>query len=198
MNRKRLKEGLIQVYTGDGKGKTTAALGQACRAAGHGLKVLIIMFMKGTGVAGELFAAPRFHDLLTIEEFGRGCRWGALMRNGYEGCRACAECFIKKGEATDEDRAMMEYALERASKALKSGDYDLVVLDELSNALYFELISLEEVMDLLDKKPPACELIITGRNVPEEIQERAQLVTEMKAVKHPFDEGIPARWGIEY
>lgn len=199
MNRPQgLEKGHIQVYTGDGKGKTTAAIGQAFRAAGHGLSSIFIQYMKGTGYAGELFAAPRMHPLLTLEEFGRGCRWSSMIKNGYVDCRGCGECFVKKGAVTREDREMVELALKRSQQVLREETHDLVVLDELGNALYFELITLQEALNLIDLKPEKVELIITGRNVPEEIQEKADLVTEMKQVKHLYEQGITGKWGIEY
>lgn len=194
----KLEKGLIQVYTGNGKGKTTAAIGQAFRAAGHGLSSIFIHFMKGTGYAGELFATPRLFPLITMEEFGRGCRWSSMIKNGYVDCRGCGECFVKKGKGTQEDRDMMELALNRSRQVLQEGNHDLVILDELGNALFFELITLEEAQDLIDLKPESCELIITGRYVPDEILKRADLVTEMKPHKHPFDQGLTGRWGIEY
>lgn len=198
MGKKNLDRGLIQIYTGDGKGKTTAAMGLALRMVGHGLQVVVIQFMKGTGYSGELFAAPRLHPLLEIEEFGRGCTWASMIKNGYVDCRGCGECFVKKGEGTEDDYEMMELALHRSREALTDPAYDLVILDEISNALYFELISVQDVLDLLSLKRDTCEVVLTGRNVPEEILEKGDLITEMKLVRHPFQDGVPARWGVEY
>lgn len=195
---KSLSQGLIQVYTGDGKGKTTAALGQALRACGHELKVLIIHFMKGTGYAGELFAAPMLRGLLTLEEFGRGCRYASMIKNGYIGCKGCGECFVKKGQGTKDDREMMEFALARSKEALKCLEYDMIVLDEIFNALYFELIRLTEIEELLALKRKNCELILTGRNFPQELINHVDLISEVSMIKHPFQQGIAARWGIEY
>ncbi len=121
-----------------------------------------------------------------------------MIKNGYVDCRGCGECFVKKGEATQDDRDMMELALERSRQVLQEGSHDLVILDELGNALYFELVTLEEALELIELKQENCELIITGRYIPEEIMEKADLVTEMKPHKHPFDQGLTGRWGIEY
>ncbi len=198
MERRRLKQGLIQVYTGDGKGKTTAALGQALRAVGHGLNVIVIQFMKGTGYSGELFSSQRLFPNLQIEEYGRGCRWSSLIKSGYLDCTGCGECFIKKGEGTEEDKRAMAFALARARQALSDPAYDMVIFDEMNMALYFELITLEDAMALLDLKRDNCEIVITGRNAAPEVLARANLVTEMKLIKHPYEEGIEGRWGIEY
>ncbi|MEC9488099.1 MAG: cob(I)yrinic acid a,c-diamide adenosyltransferase [Halanaerobium sp.] len=192
-----LKRGLIQVYTGDGKGKTTAALGSAFRAAGHGLKTIIIQFMKGTGYSGELFAAPRLQPSIKIESFGRSCMYASLIKEGYMDCKGCGNCFIKQGEATEEDHFMARKALERVQDAFRE-DWNLVIMDEVNMALYFELLRLEEILHTIEQKPAKVELILTGRKMPDIILEKADLVTKMEAVKHPYETGVSARWGIEY
>ncbi len=173
-----LKKGLIQVYTGDGKGKTTAALGLALRAAGHGFKVYIIQFMKGWPHYGEL-KAVEFLPGVTLRQFG-------------------GPHFVDRNNPSPEDIRMAREALQEARRAMLSGDYDIVILDEINVALDFGLIPLEEVIALLEEKPEGVELVLTGRNAHPEIIRRAHLVTEMKEVKHPYREGISARKGIEF
>lgn len=170
--------GLIQVYTGDGKGKTTAALGLALRAAGHGLRTYIGQFMKGQDY-GELEGARLLSPYLTIEQYGR-------------------PTFVHVRQATPEDVRLAQEGLDRARAAMLSGHYDIVVLDEICVALHFELLTLPEVLLFLEQKPEHVELVLTGRRAPPELVERADLVTEMREVKHPYNEGVPARKGIEY
>jgi|GEM_PF-24576 len=172
------EKGLIHVYTGHGKGKTTAALGQAMRAAGQGLRVYIIQFMKGWPHYGELESVRR-HPSVTIRQFGR-------------------PDYVSKESPEPVDIRMAEEALEYAREIVSSGDYDLVVLDEINVALEWHLIRLEEVLSLLDQKPEKVELILTGRYAHPEVIARADLVTEMREIKHPYQRGIVSRRGIEY
>jgi len=170
--------GLVQVYTGDGKGKTTAALGLALRAAGHGLRTYIGQFMKGQDY-GELEAIKRLSPLITIEQFGQ-------------------PGFVHVKQATPKDVALAHAGLERVRQALHSGEYDIVVMDEINVALFFELLTVDEVLSVIEGRPPGVELVLTGRRAPEEIIAHADLVTEMREIKHPFQRGITARRGIEY
>lgn len=195
---KELEKGLVQVYTGNAKGKTTAALGLSLRAIGHGFKVFIVQFMKGSSYYGELFSIQRLYPDIQIAQYGRNCFQDSLIRQGDSKCIGCGKCFIRKGEATEDDRKMARLALEKAKSVLASGDYNIVIADELSNALYFELITIEDALDLINLRPDKVELVITGRNAPPEIIEKAGLVTEMREIKHPFQEGISSRRGIEY
>jgi len=174
---KGLSRGFVHIYTGDGKGKTTAALGLALRAAGWGLRSYIIQFMKGQAY-GEI-ASLRRQPLITIEQFGR------------------PECLHRK-DLTSEDAALAHEALKRAQEVVRAAKHQLVVLDEVNVALWFGLLSVEEVLALLDKRPTSVELILTGRRAPEALIERADLVTEMREVKHYYRDGILARKGIEY
>jgi len=174
----RLEKGLIQVYTGNGKGKTSAAFGLALRAVGRGLKVYIIQFIKGGFDYGELYIADRLPNL-KLKAFGRGK-------------------FITEKPAGNEDVALAEEALNLAENVVKNGEYDIVILDEINVALNLKLISLEKVLELLKNKPSHVELILTGRYAPDEIIEVANLVTEMREIKHPFNKGYQARKGIEY
>ena len=173
---RRLSRGYVQVYTGDGKGKTTAALGLALRASGHGMRTYIGQFMKGQHY-GEL-EALRDHPLITIEQYGD------------------VHC-IRREEVTPEHVSQAHRGLERAREAMLSGQYDLVVLDEVSVAIWFGLLTVEEVLAFLDQRPNHVEVILTGRRAPRELIERADLVTEMRAVKHYYQQGVVARKGIE-
>jgi len=177
------RQGLIHVYTGEGKGKTTAAMGLALRAAGHGWRTYIGQFMKGQDY-GELHAAPLLgtddqgRPLLTIEQYGK-------------------PSFIHVDEVSKEDIRLAQEGLARAREAMCGGDYAIVVLDEINVALYFKLLTVQDVLALIDQKPQEVELILTGRRVPDEIVDRADYVTYMQEVRHPYQRGIQARQGIE-
>lgn len=170
--------GLIQVYTGNGKGKTTAALGQAMRAAGQGLKVYIVQFMKGWPHYGELDTVGQ-HSNVTMKQFGR-------------------PDYVYKEDPAPEDIRLAREALEHAREIVRSGQYDLVILDEVNVALEWDLIQLDNVLSLLDQKPDKVELILTGRYAHPEVTARADVVTEMREIKHPYHRGIVSRRGIEY
>jgi len=174
----KLERGLIQVYTGNGKGKTTAALGLAFRAAGRELMVCMIQFMKGGGPYGEHLAAPRLAPYLTIIQTGR-------------------EGWVNRDNPDPEDVRLAHEALELAKQALTGGKYDLVILDEINGATGFGLITVDEVLSLIEVKPPDVELVLTGRNAHERIIAAADLVTEMHEIKHYYKVGVPARTGIE-
>ncbi|MFQ5758183.1 MAG: cob(I)yrinic acid a,c-diamide adenosyltransferase [Candidatus Bathyarchaeia archaeon] len=178
MKRKRLEKGFTQVYTGDGKGKTSAAFGLALRAIGRGLKVYVIQFIKGGFDYGELHiinSLPNFK----LKAFGRGK-------------------FITEMPPTDEDVKLANKAFELAQEVVGSNEYDVVILDEINVALNLKLVDVKEVVDLIRDKPEHVELVLTGRNAPPEIIEIADLVTEMKEIKHPYTRGLPPRKGIEY
>ncbi|MCD6518369.1 MAG: cob(I)yrinic acid a,c-diamide adenosyltransferase [Anaerolineae bacterium] len=174
----RLERGLVQVYTGDGKGKTTAALGLALRAAGWGYRTFIGQFMKGQDY-GELHSIPRLAPYITIEQFGE-------------------PHFIHLNEASPEDIERAQRGLQRIREVLKSQEYAIVILDEICIALYFQLVSIQDVLQLIEERPPKIELVLTGRRAPKEILEKADLVTEMAEIKHPYQQGIAARRGIEF
>jgi len=178
LTRQRLKKGLVQVYTGDGKGKTSAAFGLALRAVGRGFKVYIIQFIKGGFDYGELYIVEKIPNL-KLASFGRGR-------------------FVTEVPPSEEDSKLAREALELAKKVVKSGEYDVVVLDEVNVALNLKMISLGEVIDLIKNKPKHVELILTGRYAPVQIIDAADLVTEMREVKHPYAQGVPPRKGIEF
>lgn len=169
---------MIQIYTGNGKGKTTAALGLALRAVGHGLKVIMIQFMKGKINYGELEAAKLLPGLV-IEQYGR-------------------PDFVSPENPTDEDKQFAKDALVRARDVIKKKKFDIIILDEINVAVAFGLISVKEVVDILKKIPRRLELILTGRYMPDEFLEYADLISEIKEVKHHFQKGTSARKGIEY
>jgi cob(I)alamin adenosyltransferase len=171
-------KGYIQVYTGNGKGKTTAALGLALRAAGHGFKTYFGQFLKGQDY-GELSAIQKLSPLITIEQFGR-------------------KGFIHVTENPDkEDIDRAQQGLRKCTKMMKSLKYSIIVLDEINVAVHFNLFSEKEIHDFLDEKPEHIEVILTGRYAPDSFIDRADLVTEMKEIKHYYKEGIQARFGIE-
>jgi cob(I)alamin adenosyltransferase len=168
--------GYVQVYTGEGKGKTTAALGLALRAAGAGLKVFIGQFVKGMPYS-EIKALDRYSELITLRQYGR-------------------DCFIYQ-KPTEEDIEVARAGLEEVRKVIASGQYQLVILDEANIATYYKLFSVDELLELINAKPDDVELVITGRYADRRIIERADLVTEMREVKHYYQKGVQAREGIE-
>ncbi len=178
MVKKKERKGLIQVFTGNGKGKTSAALGSILRATGHGLKVFIVFFMKGKYPYGEFSSLPKLPNV-EVASFG-------------------LRCLIDRNNINPEEIKQAELALQTARQAMLSGKYDMVVLDEVNVAVYFKLIPLDDVIKLIEEKPPEVELILTGRYAEGAVIELADLVTEMMKVKHPYDRGVKARKGIEY
>lgn len=211
-----MKKGLVHAYVGQGKGKTTAAVGLALRAVGQNILVYMIQFMKGGRYTGELLAAERFlSGRLTIKQFGRGCiredkqlkiaefdKGFLQLEPGYvrddEPCGACRYCFVN--DTTQ--RQFCEDAYSHAKKILESGSYGMVILDELVYAVTYGMLPLEKALALIDAKPAHVELVITGgswkEEVPPELLERCDLVTEMKKVKHYYEQGVLARRGVEY
>ena len=171
------RRGLVQVFTGDGKGKTSAAIGAVVRASGHGLRVYIGFFMKGYP-SGERNILSQLPDV-TMESFGAGG-------------------FVGRTNIKPEDKEQAKRGLAAARKAMLSGNYDLVVLDELNLAVARNLVELDEVLKLIADRPQGVELILTGRQADSKLIKSADLVTEMLKIKHPYDNGVTAREGIEY
>ncbi len=169
-------KGYIHVYTGNGKGKTTAAFGLALRAAGAGLKIYIAQFVKGMKYS-ELNSIERFNDLITLKQYGRNC-------------------FIKKNPE-QEDIDIAQKGFEEVKKIIHSGKFNIVILDEINIAVFYNLIDEKDVLELMQNKPEQVELIITGRYATPNIIELADLVTEMKEIKHYYQKGVKARAGIE-
>ena len=171
-------KGLVQVFTGNGKGKTTAALGTILRAAGHGLRIIIVFFLKGDYTRGEYDSLIKLPNV-SVASFG-------LRR------------LVDPDNVDPEEIRQANLALETARKAAINGRYDLVVLDEVNVAVKYQLIQLDDVIELVSRKPEKVELILTGRYADDRLIEKADLVTEMVNVKHPYEKGINARKGIEY
>jgi cob(I)alamin adenosyltransferase len=174
----KLDQGFIQIYTGNGKGKTTAAIGQAVRAAGFGLKTYIAQFMKEYPY-NELNSLKHLGEWITIEQFGE-------------------DEFVYKKELPGKDElAKAKKGLQAATEKMFSGNYDVVILDESIVAIYFKLIETEDLIRIIKKKPNNVELIFTGRYCPQELLDLADLVTEMTEIKHYYEKGITSRKGIE-
>lgn len=171
--------GLVIVHTGNGKGKTTAALGLAMRAWGEGLKVLILQFIKGGWKYGELNALAKFAPDITVKQCGEG-----FTRRGNTDMKKHQEAARK--------------ALDEAKIEMNSGKWNMIILDEINYAIDFDLIAKEQVLALIEQKPDDLHLVLTGRNAKPEIIDKADLVTEMKEIKHPFKQGIKAQKGIEF
>jgi cob(I)alamin adenosyltransferase len=172
--------GLVMVYTGDGKGKTTAALGLSLRQIGWGRKVLFLQFMKGKGnVYGERISAEKFLPDLEIEQWGR-------------------EEFVDLSNPDSVDRDLAQKGLERAREAMESGVYGLLVLDEICVAVACGLLSTDQVVELVTSKPENLDMVLTGRYCPGKIMEIADMVSEVKEVKHHYVKGVAAREGIEF
>src|SRR4030042_2009621 len=170
--------GLVEIFTGNGKGKTSAALGVVLRALGHGWRVHIVYFMKGNYPYGEQKVFPQLPNI-SFAAFGQ-------------------ENFVDPAKVKPKEREQAKQALEEARRAVLGGEYDLVVLDEVNVAVAWRLVELEEVIELIEQKPEGVELILTGRYADEKLIELADLVTEMREVKHPYQTGITSRRGIDY
>ncbi len=171
-------KGLIAVFTGNGKGKTTASLGLAFRALGHEHKVCIIQFIKGSWKYGELEAARHFSPLLDFHVMGRGFTW--------------------KSDDLDKDREVALEAWEFAKKTIHDNHYSLVILDELTYLPHYKMLDEKEIITVLTNKPAEQHVVITGRYASQELMELADLVTEMKEIKHPFKNGVKAQKGFEF
>ncbi len=169
---------MIQIYTGNGKGKTTAALGLAMRAVGHGLKVIMIQFMKGKINYGELAAAKSLPGFI-IEQYGR-------------------PDFVNPEQPDKEDIRLAQKGLQRAQEVIAGTKYDIVILDEIIVAVSFGLIKVQEVIDLIKRTPTDMELVLTGRYMPPELEQHADLISEIKETKHYFQKGTKSRQGIDY
>ncbi len=172
-----MQKGYIQIYTGNGKGKTTAALGLALRASAYGKKIFIGQFVKGMKY-GELESIKKFSDTITLKQFGR-------------------DCFIFN-DPEPEDIEAARKGWDEVNAILIENNIDILILDEIGIAIHYKLIRTQEVIDFIKRKPTEMELIMTGRYIPEELFELADLVTEMKEIKHYYTRDVPAREGIEF
>ena len=171
-------EGRVEVFTGEGKGKTTAALGIALRASGHSLKVFIVYFMKGGFPYGEQKVLSRLPGV-SFAKFG-------------------LESFVDPDNVTEAEKEQARRALQKAREVIFSNEYDIVILDEINLAAAWKLVDIDEVIKVVKEKPEKVELILTGRHADARLVALADLVTEMTKIKHPYDKGIPARKGIDY
>ncbi|CDN32470.1 Cob(I)alamin adenosyltransferase [Mucinivorans hirudinis] len=170
-------KGYLHVYTGDGKGKTTSALGLALRSAGSGKRVFFAQFIKGQ-LYSEIKALERYSDLVVTRQFGLGC--------------------LLFSEPVAEDIEAAREGLRETERAMLSGDYQLVVFDEANIALRYKFFTLDELMEVINRRPPGVEVVVTGRDAPPQLIEAADLVTHMQQVKHYYQSGVSARLGIEY
>jgi cob(I)alamin adenosyltransferase len=174
-----LKKGYVQLYTGNGKGKTTAALGLALRAAGAGLRTIIIQFMKGQHYS-ELDAVKLLNDMIKIEQYGS------------------PEFCGPDEESIEEHHRLARNAIARSREAIVDDNFDIVILDEIVTAYLFKLVTLDEIVELINNRDRHIELILTGRGAPKSLYKYCDLVTEMKEGKHYYNEGVQARLGIEH
>jgi len=172
------KKGLLMVFTGDGKGKTTAALGLSIRAMGHGFKVCVIQFIKGSWKYGEFESMKRFSDLMNFHVTGRGFTW--------------------KSKDLEKDKKAARAGWQLAKSAITSEKYRVVILDELTYLIKLNMLDEKEVVETLLNKPDDLHIVVTGRNACSSLKEAADLVTDMQAVKHPLGKGIKAQKGIEF
>jgi cob(I)alamin adenosyltransferase len=172
------KHGLVQVFTGNGKGKTSTALGTILRASGHNFRIFVVFFMKGSYKYGEFATLSKLPNVV-VKSFG--------LRH-----------IINSSNVLPADKEQARQALDAAREAMLSGQYDLVIMDEVNVAVACKLIPLDDVLVLIKAKPPEVELILTGRYADDKVIELADLVTEMVKIKHPYDKGIAAREGLEY
>ncbi len=172
------KRGLVMLITGNGKGKTTSAFGQALRAVGQGYRVCIIQFMKGRKY-GEVLALEKYLPEVDLFQFG-------------------LDSFVMRGNPAPVDVDLARQGFAKAKEVVNSGDYDMVILDEINTAADFNLIPLEEVLEFIKNKPQDLDLILTGRYAPEPMQEMADMVSEVREIKHHYAAGIKDRAGIEY
>jgi len=175
------KDGLTIVYTGKGKGKTTAALGIALRAVGYGKKICMIQFIKGSWHYGEMHSSKRLEPEFEIIAIGRG----------FVG-------IIDDTTPKEEHKNIAKEAIKISIEKIQSGKYDIVILDEINYAINLDLVKVEDVLNLIKSKPPGLDLVLTGNYAKDEIIELADLVTEMKEIKHPFQRGIKAKKGIDF
>ncbi len=174
----RKKDGLILIFTGHGKGKTTAAIGITMRAVGHGFKTCFIQFIKGSWKYGEMEAIAKFPDNIDFHVMGRGFTW--------------------KSDDLDKDRAVAREAWEKAKEVIFTGQYKMVILDEFTYLLLYDMIDRNDALRVLANKPADLHIVITGRDVDPALIDLADLVTEMKVIKHPYKQGIKAQKGIEF
>lgn len=180
MKELEIKQGLVHVYTGDGKGKTTAALGLCLRVIGWSGRACVVQFIKGYPNIGEAHFAQAYPEQFVLKQFAED-----------------KSCAIDEAKVTSRGREA-QCALNYARDVINGGEFDIVVLDEINNALHYGLIELSDVLTLLQSRPAGVEIVLTGRSAPKQIIEAADYVTEMRPIKHPMEQGAKARRGIDY
>lgn len=173
-----MKNGLLMVFTGKGKGKTTSALGLAFRAMGHDFKVCVIQFIKGNWKYGELDSAKRFEDLMDFYVMGKGFTW--------------------QSDNLDEDIKIAQEAWEFAKEKISSGKYQMIILDELTYLIKYKMVNEDEIINFLSNRPENLHIVVTGRDASDRLIEIADLVTDMVSIKHPYDNGVKAQKGVEF
>lgn len=193
-----MSKGLVIVITGNGKGKTTSALGLAMRATGQGLKVLMIQFLKSSKVYGELKSAKRLTPDFEIIQAGRDCVYPEGAAQRYD-CPVCNfECHVNPAQPSQEDKNSVAKAILLADEKIKSGKYGLIILDEINYAVNYSLVGIGEVLKIIKEKPPDLHLVLTGRDASPLLVREADLVSEILEIKHPFQTGLKSIRGIDF
>lgn len=191
-----LEKGLVQIYDGDGKGKTTAAFGLAMRAVGRGLRVGIIQFLKCSNRYGELRTAASLSPLLEVTQTGVPCR--SDDGSADFACTGCMKCHVDPSSPSPEDFEWARRGLELAREKSVDGSCDILILDELNYALSFGLLEVREAAELISRRSPNVEIVVTGRGTPRELLDMADLVTTMKQVRHHYEKGVSEVKGVDY
>ncbi len=192
------RPGMVHIYTGEGKGKTTSALGMALRATGGGLKVIMIQFLKASNRYGELKGAEKLEPGFKIVQMGPECVRLAKDPAADEDCVGCMLCHVDPDNPRVADLGAARKGLEFAEECLASGEYDIVILDEINYAINFNLLPVDEVISVIEQGREFAEIVLTGRAAHPKLLELADYVTEMKQIKHPWQKDTDARRGIEY
>lgn len=194
----RLNKGILEIYTGNGKGKTTAAFGLAFRAVGWGLRVYIVQFMK-LGTYGENRSSRKFGENLRVNYAGMPyfIAWeDDIPLEDRKKVKNVVLC--PKGQPPEDYRKKVQQTFEQMKEDVGSGDWDIVIMDEVNVAIYYNLLELDDLLNFLDSRGNNVEVVLTGRKMPQEVLERASLITEMKEIKHPYSDGMPARRGVDF
>lgn len=185
---------MITVYTGQAKGKTTSALGEALLAHSKGQRVLMVQFLKGSTYSGELMGLNRLG--IPLIQFGVGCRWAGMIRTGLKHCTGCGECF-RQNRTPEIGLELVDLALQYVSSEVQANTYDLIILDEVSHALNRDFLKSDQLRELL-LRSSSLHWILTGRDMPDTLKSMVDSWWELTMLKHPFSKGVKSRRGIEY